>query len=71
MARPCGHTIQLEPGHPYEKGACRICWLYWNDSAYKALWDAAPPVLPTPTPEHIKKQIEERKNGGCGCGKKS
>lgn len=69
MARPCGHDIQLEPGHPYENNTCRICWLYWNNAAYKALWDAATPV---PSPEEVKKQIEERKSdGGCGCGKKS
>lgn len=39
MARPCGHTVELEPGQPYENGSCRLCWLYYNHEGYRTKWD--------------------------------
>lgn len=39
MARPCKHTTILEAGKPFEKGICRICWLYFNDEKCRLKWD--------------------------------
>lgn len=39
MVRPCGHIIEIQPGEPYKKGTCRVCWLYFNREDYKFKWD--------------------------------
>jgi hypothetical protein len=36
--RPCT-CESVRPG-PYTAGQCRLCWLYHNDPAYRALWGA-------------------------------
>lgn len=38
MAKPCNHTEDMTPGFPYEKGTCRLCWLYANNARYRRLW---------------------------------
>lgn len=36
--RPC--TCEDHQTGPYGPGQCRLCWLYHNDPAYRALWDS-------------------------------
>jgi hypothetical protein len=43
MSRPCTcDLLPPPPGEPYTAAYCRVCWLYHNDPAYKALWDDTP-----------------------------
>ena len=52
MSRPCGHPDSELPmvGRPWDTKQCRLCFLYANDPAYKALWDGQPlPMATQPT----------------------
>ena len=46
--RPCT-CENVRPG-PYTAGQCRLCWLYHNDPAYRALWGAPGEAGGPPTP---------------------
>ncbi len=44
MTRPCTcDRFNPDPLAPYTLDQCRLCWLYHNDPAYRALWDAGMP----------------------------
>jgi hypothetical protein len=42
MARPCT-CEQCDRSGPFGPGQCRLCWLYHNRPAYRALWDGMAP----------------------------
>jgi hypothetical protein len=46
MPRPC------QDDHPQSPDACRLCWLWENDSRYRRLWSAGDPPPPPWPPRH-------------------
>ncbi|HKI34807.1 MAG TPA: hypothetical protein VKA46_23320 [Gemmataceae bacterium] len=60
--RPC------HADHPLSPALCRLCFLYVNDSGYRALWDG-PPAEPAPPARALPcvylGEVLER--GGCPC----
>jgi len=41
MKRHCTCDRALR-GRPYSEDQCYLCWLFWNDPVYRALWSGAP-----------------------------
>lgn len=56
---------------------CRLCWLYYNNPKYRAVWGDDPEVKPEESPEVKAEEKPEKrvlrqttKPSGCGCKKK-
>lgn len=47
MPRPC-QCDRCDQAGPYDKGQCRLCWLFHNDPRYRQLWE--PDAKPIESP---------------------
>jgi hypothetical protein len=62
--RPCdGNHAPIHAG-PYTLDQCRVCWLYHNDPAYRALWENSEPS-PRSLPCVFLGEVIDRL--GCPC----
>jgi hypothetical protein len=57
--RPCHADHELRPE------ACRLCWLYEHDAAYRALWDGQAVVPVRSLPCVYLGEVTDRL--GCAC----
>ncbi len=76
MPRPCDCDHPEFAGQKYQEGQCAVCWYYYNDLRYRALWDGRevpPPPLPLPVPyadwpPWVKGVAGMRTDGEAGVG---
>lgn len=70
MIRPCTCDRVPPPGQPYTAEFCRLCFLFRNDPAYRAMWEGSPQPQPVaeevpPQPDYLDKPCECEVGADC------